>query len=194
VDPTKLPIWSTLPGWGKILAIVLLTGGSAAFAWRAQLLALGTRYLDRRVERVTIIRSLCYQMQRLQKHMIVAYHYPQVDLGGYDGILAELQDTVLNNGSMSTLTRNEHNAVTAVLHETENARRYLSTQSRSRRGYTKQYKQQIVRCGQRALTAIYIARDRFQDREDVRWPPSPVDRTGRPYWSDRGAIERPAEC
>jgi hypothetical protein len=194
VDPTKLPIWSALPGWGKVVAVVILAGGSATFAWRAQLLALATRYLDRRAERATIVRSLCYQMQRLQKHMIVAYHYPQVDIGSYDGILAELQNTVLNNGSMSTLTRGENDAVTSVLHESENARQYLSTQARSRRGYTRQYKEQIVSCARGALTAIYLARGRFSDRQEVRWPPSPVDRTGRPYWSDRGAIECPPEC
>jgi hypothetical protein len=194
IDLTKLPFWTTLPDWSKVMASIVVVLGTAAFFLRAQIESLLKRYLDRRVERVNIVRSLCTQMQFLQKHMIVAYYYPQVDIGGYDGIISQLQSTVLNDGSMSTLKHVEYTAVTQVLHECDDARRYLSTQARRRRGYSTQYKHEIVSSALRGLTLIYKARDGFRDKSEVNWPASPRDRSGKPYWTYRGPIQRPQEC
>lgn len=179
----------SLPGWAKWL---FGSAGLAAVLAVARFLLpiLVPRVFERSTKRTNIVRSLCYQIQCFEKQMIVAYYYPHVELGGYDALVAELQDTVLHNDGMSTLKSAEHIAVTRVLHECADARHYLSTQARQQKAYTSQYKDEIVGCAGRCLSVIYTARDRFRDRTPLRWPPSPRSPGGRRYWSNRGVIQR----
>ena len=192
MDWVQYAVWAALPIWAKIAVVAggaILGGGGL----RALILAFAPRYLDHRTRHTNITRSLCHQIQCLEKQMIVAFYYPQVDLGGYDALVSQLQDTVLNNHDMSTLKGHEHAAVTDVLHECDNARRYLSIQARRRSAYTTQYKEEIVSCARRTLICIYKARDCFGDKKQIRWPYSPKGPGGKAYWRSNQIIERPEE-
>ena len=142
------------------------------------------RYLDRADKRQMALPNLRFDLQRLEKRLTIAFHFPGEDTAeeDYASLIADLRETTL---LYAGLFYRERSAIESALGSCATEGTYLSAQRT--RSLTIDSSREIKAAARRALLSIYKARDALKDAEVLLWPP---DSDNQGLWNGGDIIVR----